>query len=155
MPQKIIIVAMTRDRVIGAGGKMPWHIPDDLRLFKLLTFGQTVVMGRRTFESIGRPLSNRANIVVSTTLGPRPRVDVCATFEDAVTKAEGLGRDIFFIGGAEVYQRALAAADELRVSWIKADHPGDTLFPEFDLSRWEKVSEEEYPDFTHVAYRRT
>jgi dihydrofolate reductase len=154
MPKKIIIVAMTASRVIGRDGKMPWHIPGDLQLFKSLTFGQTVVMGRKTFESIGRPLSNRANIVVSRTMEPKPRVEVCATFGDAVRKAEGLGRDIFFIGGAAVYQQALAIADEMRVSWIKSDQPGDAFFPEFDRSSWEKVSEQDYPDFTHAAYQR-
>jgi dihydrofolate reductase len=153
-PKKIIIVAMTRDRVIGMGGKMPWHITDDLQLFKRLTFGQTLVMGRKTYESIGRPLPNRLNLVVSTTMGPRPNVEVCASFVDAITKAESIDRDTFFIGGAAVYQRALAVAGELRVSWVKADHAGDTFFPEFDRSLWETVSEQDYPDFIHTLYQR-
>ncbi|MCU0607771.1 MAG: dihydrofolate reductase [Candidatus Edwardsbacteria bacterium] len=154
MPKRIIIVAMTRGRVIGRGGRMPWHLSDDLKLFKAATFGNTVVMGRKTFESIGRPLPNRNNIVISGTMAPVPGVTVCPTFEDALRAADGIGRDVFFIGGAAVYQRALALAEELRVSWVDGDHEGDTLFPEFDPDRWEKVSERPFPGFTHASYRR-
>lgn len=154
MPKKIIIVAMTRGRVIGRDGTMPWHLSEDLKLFKAATFGNTVVMGRKTFESIGKPLPNRNNIVISRTMGPAPGLTVCPTFEDAVRAAAGIGRDVFFIGGAAVYQRALALADELRVSWVAADHDGDTLFPAYDPAQWQQVSARDYPDFTHVVYQR-
>lgn len=154
MPKKIIIVAMTRGRVIGRGGQMPWHLSEDLKLFKAATFGNTVVMGRKTFQSIGRPLPNRNNIVISRTMAAAPGITVCPAFEDAVRAAEGSGRDVFFIGGAAVYQRALALADELRVSWVAADHDGDTLFPAYDESQWQEASRREHPGFTHVVYQR-
>ncbi|MDI6740549.1 MAG: dihydrofolate reductase [Candidatus Edwardsbacteria bacterium] len=154
MPKKIIIVAMTKDHVIGKSGKMPWHISDDLKLFKKLTTGNTVIMGRTTYESIGKPLPKRTNIVVSATVKEIPGAEVCATFEDAVKKAEGLRRDIFFIGGASIYKQALPIADAMHVSWVKQQYAGDARFPEFDLARWEKVSEEDYPEFIHALYQR-
>jgi dihydrofolate reductase len=152
--KKIIIVAMTKDRVIGLNGKMPWHISDDLKLFKRLTQGGTVVMGRTTYESIGKPLPNRNNIVLSAKAKEIPGATVCPTFEKAVEKAEGLGRDIFFIGGASIYRQALTMAGEMHVSWVKQDYAGDTHFPEFNLSRWQETERNEYPDFTHVLYQR-
>ncbi|MBI4726867.1 dihydrofolate reductase [candidate division TA06 bacterium] len=153
-PEKIIIVAMTRGRVIGLNGKMPWHIPADLKLFKKLTLGGTVIMGRTTYDSIGKPLPQRNNIIVSATVKELPGATVCPTFEEAVKKAEGFGRDIFFIGGASIYQQALAMADQMHVSWVKQDFEGDTYFPEFDLNRWQETETKEYPEFTHIGYRR-
>jgi len=152
--KKIIIVAMTRDRVIGLDGKMPWHISDDLKLFKRITLGGTVVMGRTTYQSIGQPLPRRNNLVVSTNLKELSGVTVCPTFDEAVKKAEGFGGDIFFIGGASIYRQALPIADEMHVSWVKPDHAGDTYFPEFDLDSWQETEKNEYPDFVHIFYRR-
>ncbi len=154
MPRKIIIVAMTADRVIGRDGQLPWRLPGDLKLFKAATFGNTVVMGRRTFESIGKPLANRNNIVISSRPLPDPGVTRCPDFERALAEALRLGRDIFFIGGAEVYRRALAVADELRVSWVKGAHRGDTFFPEFDPAQWRQVSRQEHTEFDHTVYQR-
>lgn len=154
VPKKTIVVAMTRDRVIGLNGKMPWHISDDLKLFKKLTLGGTVIMGRATFESIGRPLQGRNNIVVSATAKDIPGTTVCPGFEDAVTKAEGLGREIFFIGGASIYKQALAVADGMHVSWVKQVYQGDIFFPEFDASLWMEIEKSEYREFTYIHYRR-
>jgi len=152
--QKIIVVAMTKDQVIGLNGKMPWHISDDLKLFKKITLGGTVIMGRTTFESIGKPLPGRNNIVVSATVKEIPGSTVCQDFEEAVKKAEALGSKIFFIGGASIYKQALHLADALHVSWIKQDYAGDTRFPEFDPSGWQEIERNEYPEFTHIKYRR-
>lgn len=152
--KKIIIVAMTKDRVIGLNGKMPWHISDDLKIFKRLTMGGTVVMGRATYESIGKTLSNRNNILLSTKAKEIPGVEVCPTFEKAVEKAEGLGRDLFFIGGASIYKQALPIADWMHISWVKQEYPGDTHFPEFCLDLWQETEKTEYPEFTHITYRR-
>ena len=154
IPEKIIIVAMTKDRVIGLNGKMPWHISDDLKLFKKLTLGGTVIMGRATYESIGKPLSGRNNIVVSATVTVIPEATVCPTFEAAVEKAEALGRDIFFIGGASIYKQAISVADCMHVSWVKQEYAGDTRFPEFDMRLWIEFEKEEYPEFTHILYHR-
>ena len=152
--QKIIVVAMTKDQVIGLNGKMPWHISDDLKLFKKITLGGTVIMGRTTFESIGKPLPGRNNIVVSATVKEIPGSTVCQDFEEAVKKAEALGSKIFFIGGASIYKQALHLADALHVSWIKQDYAGDTRFPEFDPNLWQETEKNEYPEFTHILYLR-
>lgn len=154
IPEKIIIVAMTRDRVIGLDGKMPWHISDDMKLFKKITLGGTVIMGRTTFESIGKPLPGRNNIVVSATVKEISGSTVFPAFEEAVKKAEALGSKIFFIGGASIYKQALPLARALHVSWVKQEYAGDTHFPEFDLNLWQEKEKNEYPEFTHVLYQR-
>jgi dihydrofolate reductase len=153
-PKKIIIVAMTRDRVIGLNGKMPWHISGDLKLVKRLTQGNTLVMGCNTFDSLGRTLPNRNNIVVSAMAREIPGAIVCLSFDEAVKRAEGLGRDIFFFGGASIYKQALAMTDEMHVSWVKGEYPGDTFFPEFDQGLWQEIEKNEHPEFTHIHYRR-
>lgn len=152
--EKYIIVAMTRDRVIGKDNQMPWHLPEDLKLFKKLTSGNTVIMGRRTYQSIGKPLPNRNNIVVSGSGMDISGADVCQSLEEAMRKAGEYGQKIFFIGGAEIYRQALPLADFLCVSWLKQDCAGDTKFPEFSKSEWEKLSETDYQDFTNVLYKR-
>jgi dihydrofolate reductase len=154
MPNKAIIVAMTRDRVIGINGRLPWHISEDLRLFKTLTLGNTVIMGRTTFDSIGKPLPKRTNIVVSSRELDAPSVIRCRDFAEALREADKVGHDVFFIGGASIYRQALPIADAMHVSWIKQDYQGDTTFPEFDPSQWEPAEETEYPDFRYVRYRK-
>lgn len=153
-PQKIILVAMTRDRVIGREGRIPWHIPEELRLFRDLTVGHSVVMGRRTFESIGRPLPERRNIVISSTLPPTPGVIVCSTLRKALAEGAAYGKKIFLIGGRQVYAESLPIADLLRISWIAGEYPGDVFFPPLNLSEWEEIHSQDYPDFLHVLYRR-
>ncbi|MBI5804958.1 dihydrofolate reductase [candidate division TA06 bacterium] len=154
IPEKIIVVAMTRDRVIGLNGRMPWHISDDLKLFKKITLGGTVIMGRTTFESIGKPLPGRNNIVVSATVKEIPGATVCQGFEKAVKKAEALGSKIFFIGGASIYKQALPLADAMHISWVNQEYAGDTHFPEFNPDLWQEKEKNEYPEFTHVLYQR-
>lgn len=153
-PEKYIIVAMARSRVIGKDNKMPWHLPEDLKLFKKLTTGNTVIMGRRTYESIGKPLPNRNNIVISRSEIIISGALVCHSLEEALKKAEEYGKKIFFIGGAEIYRQALPLTDYLCISWLKQDYQGDAYFPEFDESQWEKLSETEYPDFINVLYKK-
>lgn len=125
------IVAMTPDRVIGRGGTLPWHLPEDLAFFKRVTLGHPVVMGRKTFESIGRPLPRRRNIVLT-----RDRswladgVEVIHRPEDLKSLPELAGR-VFIIGGSEIYAAFLPDTDDLLVSHVFAEHEGDTRFPEF------------------------
>lgn len=152
--KKTIIVAMTAERVIGRGGTIPWHIAEELRLFRRLTMGHSLIMGRKTFRSIGRPLPGRVNIVVSRTLLPSAGVVVCSDLVCALQRARREARDIFFIGGREIYCQALPLADHLSVSWIKRGYAGDCLFPAYDDSRWQAVSEQDYEAFRHVLYRR-
>ncbi len=153
-PEKIIIVAMTRKGVIGSGPSLPWHIPDDLRLFRQTTMGHTLLMGRRTFESIGRPLPGRRTLVISRSLAAVEGVEVCRSFEEGLATARGYGRTVFFAGGASIYRRALAVADAMIVSWVERDYAGDVFFPAFDLRAWTQVEAEKHAEFTRIVYRR-
>lgn len=153
-PEVVIVVAMTKNRVIGRQGRLPWHIPKDLQLFKALTAGQTLIMGRQTFLSIGRPLSDRRNIVVSRTLPPAPGIEICRSFAEALRMAAADGKKINVIGGEAIYRQALPFASAMVVSWVREDHAGDTFFPAFDLSAWLVEKVEAYPEFTRVWYKK-
>lgn len=150
----VILVAMTADRIIGRRGELPWDIPEDLALFRRLTEGHTLVMGRKTFESIGRPLPQRINIVVSRSMPPMDGVIVCPDFSSAVERASRDGGKVFFIGGREIYRQALPLVGQLSVSWIKKDYVGDCRFPPYRQSDWLIEQEWDYPDFRHTIYRR-
>ena len=152
-----IIVAMTEDQVIGKNGKIPWEIPDDMALFKKLTLGNTVVMGRKTYQSLPdrfRPLPNRYNIVVSKTLRPEPGVVVCPTIEEALTKAEAHHKPVFILGGATLYEAALRLATALHVSHVKARYAGEILFPAIDWNDWRMEEEKGFADFIYKRYER-
>jgi dihydrofolate reductase len=149
----IIIAAMTRQWVIGDRGRLPWHLPEELQLFRQLTLGHCVVMGRGTFETIGRPLPGRHNIVLSSALAPRPDLRVCRSFPEALSAAGASGQKVFFIGGAEIYRLALPIAGTLHVSWVRASRTGDTVFPWFDGRSWRVVNAKDYGAFRHVEYR--
>ena len=152
-----IIVAMTRERIIGNNGKLPWDIPEELNLFRATTRDSTVIMGRKTFESIGRPLPDRNNIVVSKKLSYVTGVDVCRSVEEAVEKAKTYKthiRGTFVIGGADVYKEALdkGLVEEMDVSWVKRNYPGDVKFPYFDMLQWIATEPKDYAEFEHVVY---
>jgi dihydrofolate reductase len=154
IPLKSLIVAMTRDRVIGLNGKIPWHISKDLKLFKKLTLGNTVIMGRRTFESLGKPLPKRNNIVISRVMEKGDGFEVFPSLDIGIKSAEQLGREIFFIGGGELYRQVLGLCDRMYISWVKGQFQGDTYFPEIDFSNWGKSEETEFPEFTQTVYVR-
>ncbi|AGA32758.1 Dihydrofolate reductase [Thioalkalivibrio nitratireducens DSM 14787] len=142
-PRLEIIVAMDPDRVIGRDNALPWHLPDDLRHFRRLTTGHTVVMGRRTHESIGRPLPDRRNLVLTRQPGwAAPGVEVFAAFEEALAAADS-GR-VFVIGGAELFKAALPRAAVLHLTRVHDRHPGDVRFPAFG-DDWTLVWEEDHP----------
>ena len=126
------IVAMARNRVIGRGGAIPWHISDELKWFKRTTTGHTVLMGRKTWQSIGRPLPNRRNVVVTrgTEIEGVEIVRDLATFDP--TQYAAPGTDVFVIGGAEIYRQLLPRCDELLLTLIPREEEGDTWFPEFE-----------------------
>jgi len=141
-----LIAALARNRVIGRGNRMPWHIPEDLKRFKALTLGHPVIMGRKTFESIvatlGKPLPGRDNIVVTRAKDYAvPGCRVAHSIEEALAAAAGAG-EVFVIGGAEIYVLALPLAQRLQLSEIDADIEGDAYFPAFDRSAWREVSRE-------------
>ena len=130
-PHLTAIVAMTPSRVIGRNGALPWHLPEDLAFFKRTTSGHPVVMGRKTFESIGRPLPKRRNIVLTRDLAwSSPGVEVIHRPED-LEKLPALEGRVFIIGGSEIYAAFLPCTDDLLVSHVFAEHEGDTRFPDF------------------------
>ncbi|MBO8162597.1 MAG: dihydrofolate reductase [Brevibacillus sp.] len=130
-----ILVAYANGRVIGKDGKMPWHLPNDLKHVKEVTTGKTIVMGRKTFESIGRPLPNRRNVVLTRRRDySAPGVDVVHTREEVLA----LG-DVIIFGGAELYAQFLDVADRLYITEIDLDTQGDTFFPEWDRDAFQLV----------------
>jgi len=126
---------MARNRVIGDAGGMPWHLPADLKHFKAVTLGHPVIMGRRTFESIGRPLPGRRNVVVSRSQPELPDGVVLADSLDSALAAAAAGR-VMVIGGGQIYREALARADRLELTLIDAVIGGDTVFPEWPPAEW-------------------
>lgn len=132
LPLLTAIVAMTPSRVIGNGGGLPWHLPEDLAFFKRTTLDHPVVMGRTTYDSIGRPLPRRRNIVLTRNPAwSAPGVEVIHGPEE-LADLSGLGPRVFIIGGAAVYQALLPRLDEILVSHLAAEYPGDTRFPEYE-----------------------
>lgn len=130
---------MDRNRLIGSGGRLPWHLPADLRHFKRTTLGKPVVMGRKTHESIGKPLPDRTNIVVTRNFDYRaPGCLVAASLDQAVDAA-GDAEEIMIIGGAELYRQALPLSRRLYLTCIDAVFEGDTWFPEFHGAEWRTV----------------
>ena len=154
IPRVAIIVAMTKDRVIGSGDALPWHLPEDLQLFKRLTMGCTIIMGHQTHASIGRPLPGRHNIVLSRARKVLPGVQVCDSFMNSLTAAAQQGRPVFVIGGEELYRKALPIASELHITWVKATVPGDRHFPQFDLTDWILCEDVDHSGFHYTRYRR-
>jgi dihydrofolate reductase len=141
------IVAMTPDRVIGRGGTLPWHLPEDLAFFKRVTSGHPVVMGRKTFESIGKPLPRRRNIVLTRDQSwSADGVEVIHRPGDLKSLPDLEGR-VFIIGGSEIYAAFLPETDELLVSHVFAAHEGDTRFPEFERDFPDSEVLETHTDF--------
>jgi dihydrofolate reductase len=148
----IAIVAMTPSRVIGHRNLIPWSLPEDFRWFKKTTLGHPVLMGRKTFESLGRPLPGRANLVVSRTCCFRgvEMVPSLARFDP-----DTYGQEVFVIGGAEIYRALLTRCRQLLVTHVKAEYPGDAFFPEFE-HLFRPVEEiRDANEFRIVRYERT
>ena len=136
-----LIVAMARNRVIGHQNKMPWHLPAELAYFKRITVGHPIIMGRKTYESIGRPLPGRQNIVVSrNTDFTAPGVEVVHSMADAIARTGGV--NAFVIGGATLYLEALPFADQLYITEVDAMPEGDTFFPALNEHEWRESSRE-------------
>lgn len=135
-----LVVAMSRNGVIGAGGRLPWHLPADLRHFKEITLGKPVVMGRRTWESIGQPLPGRLNLVVTRQPGYLAEGAGVLHSLDEVAKTTGQAPEIMLIGGAELYQAALPRVRRMVITRVEAEVEGDVLFPEVSWNEWDRVS---------------
>jgi dihydrofolate reductase len=146
-----LIAAVAANGVIGAGGAMPWRLSTDLRRFKALTIGHPVIMGRATFESIGKPLPGRVNIVVSGQDGFAPEgVTLASSPEAALERGRSAAPDagvdtVFVIGGARLYAATLPSADTLHITHVEASPEGDTWFPAIDPAVWEPVGGERHP----------
>ncbi|MHC4989348.1 MAG: dihydrofolate reductase [Planctomycetota bacterium] len=143
MSDVAVIVAHAENRVIGRDGQLPWHLPEDLRRFRRLTTGHAIVMGRLTYESVGRPLPHRRNIVLSRRLRSAPEGVELAPDLDAALALPGMASSTVFVaGGAEVYRAALPRADRLYLTVVHADVEGDVLFPEVDFEDWRLIEDE-------------
>ena len=142
-----IIAAIASNGVIGRGNDLPWHLSEDLKRFKRLTMGHHLIMGRKTFESIGRPLPGRSMIVISRRKRPLPEgVQLADSLEAAVGMASDQGEDEAFVaGGAEIYALALPKADRLYLTRIEAAFDGDTYFPDIDDAVWKITREQRFP----------
>lgn len=146
----VLVVARARNGVIGNAGALPWHIPADLKHFKAITVGKPVIMGRKTFDSIGKPLPGRHNIVLTRDAGWQAEgVTVVANLAEAIAAA---GLDprtradaIMIVGGAQIYAEALPSATRIEVTEIDAAPDGDTVMPPFDPARWREVSRRSHP----------
>ena len=160
-----LIAAYAQNRVVGIDNKLPWHLPEDLKYFKRCTSGKAIIMGRKTFDSIGRPLPNRTNIVI--TRNPEFKaegVKVVTTLEAAIELAKAVNEingidEVMVIGGATIYELTLPIADRLYLTHVHAKVEGDAYFPEVDFSNWHEVERADYSasetnpyDYSFVVY---
>jgi dihydrofolate reductase len=141
-----LIAAMARNRVIGRDNAMPWHLPADLAHFKRVTLGKTIIMGRHTFESIGRALPGRKNIIISRQEGYRAEDCIVVNSVDAALDAAD-SDEVMIIGGGQLYADMLHRADRLYLTLIDAELDGDTYFPDYEVYDWREIERETYgPD---------
>jgi dihydrofolate reductase len=162
-----LIWAMSQNRVIGRNNALPWYLPEDLKYFKRVTMGKPVIMGRKTWDSIGRPLPGRTNIVITRDRAfTAEGVKVVHSLDEAIRMAENIclingGDEAVVMGGAEIYALALPKADRLYMTQVHADVHGDAFFPEFDLESWEELGREDFKasvanpyDYSFVVLKR-
>ena len=155
----IIISAVARNGVIGrSNGEMPWHVKEEFQHFKNTTLGYPIIMGRITFETLGNPLKNRLNVVVTSNPGytlPFEEVEIRRSLSDAVEFVSGLNPEkIFIIGGGEIYKQAIEFADEMIISIMHFDADGDIYFPEIDPGKWKEISREPGEQFDIIFYSK-
>lgn len=136
------IVAYDRNRVIGKDNDLPWRLPADLAYFKQITMGSTIVMGRKTFESIGKPLPGRRNVILTNQKDYK--VGGCEVIH-SIDEIQKWDEDCFVIGGASIFEQAMPIVDRLFITYIDEEFDGDTFFPRIDLSNWSLISEEKGP----------
>ena len=140
-----LIAALDRNRVIGKNNSLPWHLPGDLKRFKKLTEGKAVIMGRKTYESIGRPLPNRLNIVLTQNKDLiAPGITVAHSKEEALEKAAGY-EEVFIIGGEGVFKEFMPLAQKMYLTFIDHSFVGDVYFPDFNPQEWREIKKEVFP----------
>lgn len=165
--KKSLIVALSQNHVIGRNNKLPWYLPNDLKYFKEVTMGKPIVMGRKTFESIGKPLPGRVNIVVTrNTDWSAEGVKVVHSLEEAFQLAESIAEidgqnELMIIGGDQIYKASLDLVDRMYLTEVHRHVEGDAYFPEFDRSQWSELGREDYKaeepnpyDYSFVVYDR-
>ena len=154
-----LIVALAQNRVIGLNNTLPWHLPEDLKRFRQLTMGHHIIMGRKTYESLGRLLPGRISVIVSRNRDYQVQgATVVHSLEDAL-KACNADTEAFLIGGAELYQQALGLANKLYLTQIDAEFAGDAFFPEMDMREWDLLEQQAYTSeqglpFQYLTYQR-
>jgi len=152
-PRICLIAAVAANRVIGRNNALPWHLPADLKRFKALTMGYPVVMGRKTHESIGRPLPGRRNLVITRNRAySAPGCELVHSLDEAIAACRG-AQEIFVIGGAELYRESLPRAHRLEFTEIRAEFEGDATFPEFSLAHWRESAREIHSDEAGIPFR--
>ncbi|EAT11037.1 type 3 dihydrofolate reductase [Bermanella marisrubri] len=162
-----LMAAMAENRTVGINNALPWHLPEDLKYFKRTTSGKAIIMGRKTYESIGRPLPNRTNIVISR--NPNFQLEgvrIVSSLDDAIELAESVNEingidEVMVIGGAAIYELALPKADRLYLTHVHADVHGDAFFPEVDFNQFTEISRDDFfaddknpYDYSFVIYDR-
>ena len=161
-PTISLIVAMTENRVIGRDGDMPWRLSSDLKRFKRITMGHHILMGRKTYDSIGRPLPGRTTVVISRAATyDDPQIRVARSLDEAI-QISGADEEIFITGGAQIYELALPQVDRIYLTRIHCELEGDTFFPEVDLEKWELIEQEKHTadeknnfDYSFLTYQRS
>jgi dihydrofolate reductase len=152
-PRICLIAALAANGVIGRNNALPWNLPADLKRFKALTLGHPVLMGRKTHESIGRPLPGRRNLVITRNRDySAPGCEIVHSLDEAIAACRG-EQEIFIIGGAELYRESLPRAHCLEFTEIRADFKGDATFPEFSMSEWHETAREIHGDGAGVPFR--
>lgn len=151
----ILITAVAKNNVIGKNNDLPWRIPEDWKFFKSMTTGKTILMGRKTFESLGKPLPNRKHLVITRQPDYQvpDGVEVYATIDSAL--AVHPNEDVMVIGGGEIYKQTIDRADTLYITHIDREVEGDTYFPDIDKSKWHETWREPHDGFIFVKYERT
>lgn len=141
-----LIAAMDKHRVIGKDNTLPWKISADLKRFKELTSGKPVIMGRKTFESIGKPLPNRTNIIITRDKNYMASGCIVVHSVEGALKAAAVGKEVMVIGGAEIYKQFLPRANRLYLTLINEEFEGDAYFPEYNKNEWKEVFREDHED---------
>jgi len=155
----VIIAAIAQNGVIGrANGEMPWHVKEEFQHFKQTTFGSAVIMGRKTFETLGKPLKGRENIIVTRNKDFKVDFDetkLVHSLEESISYCNSKNyKKVFIIGGGEIYRQALQLADEMILSFMKFEAEGEVIFPEIKSEKWQQVSKEEREQFEIRKYIR-
>ena len=157
--KKIIISAVAKNRVIGrSNGEMPWHVKEEFQHFKNTTLGFPILMGRKSFDTLGKPLKGRLNVVITNNSEykvPFEEVKIFHSLQKAVDYFDSLNQDkIFIIGGGQIYKQAISFADEMIISTMDFEAEGDVLFPQFDESKWKIEKKDKREQFEIIYYVR-